>query len=176
MNRLQRAALISEMLNSMINKGSWAGETHLQKCLFFLQTMRGVPTGYEFQIYKYGPFSFDLRDDLVQLRAEGMVELSPRSASYGSSLDVSEASQLLRKRFPRTLEKYKADVAFIADHFGHLNANDLGRLATSFYFHLDDADSSDKEIGQKVHRVKSYISVSDGTKAAQDVRQIAESG
>ena len=175
MNRLQKAALISEMLDRMIERGSWGGETHLQKCLFFLQSMRGVPTDYVFQLYKYGPFSFDLRDELVHLQAEGMVQLDPRSASYGSSLKTSEASQTLRRYFPKTLDKYGRAIDLIADHFGKLNASELGKLATAYYFHLEDTDRSDEDVGKKVNAVKSYISVMEGAEAARRIRKIAES-
>lgn len=173
MNRLQKAALIVEMLDKMIEKGSWAGETHLQKCVFFLQNIRSVPIGYEFQLYKYGPFSFDLRDDLVRLQAESMVELAPRSSSYGSSLAPSKTSLLLRKHFSRTLKKYQDEIDCVADYFGSLNANDLGRLATAYYFHLEDSSSSNEEIGKMVNSVKPYITVSEGAEAAQHIRSIA---
>lgn len=177
MKRLQKAALIVEMLDEMIKKGSWAGETHLQKCLFFLQDMRNVPIGYEFQLYRYGPFSFDLRDDLVQLQAEGVLNLSPRSASYGASLEPSETSLLLlRKHFPGTLKKYRNEIGFIAAHFGSLNARDLECLTTAYYFHLEDSGSSNEEIGSMINRVKPYIGVSEGADAAKRVRGIAGSG
>ena len=173
MNRLQKATLIVEMLDKMIKKGSWAGETHLQKCVFFLQNMRSVPIGYEFQLYKYGPFSFDLRDDLLQLQAESMVDLSPRSSSYGSSLAPSDTSLLLRKHFPRTLKRYQDEISFVADHFGSLNARDLGRLATAYYFYLKGGNSSDEEIGELVNSVKPYITVSEGADAARQISSIA---
>ena len=176
MNRLQKAALIVEMLDRMIQEGSWAGETHLQKCVFFLQNMRNVPIGYEFQLYRYGPFSFDLRDDLVQLQAESMVELLPRSPSYGSSLAPSTTSLLLRKHYPRTLKRYQDEISFVADHFGSLNASDLGRLATAYYFYLKDCNSSNEEIGKMVNNVKSYISVPEGADAAKQIRSIASVG
>ena len=174
MKRLQKAVLIVEMLDEMIEKGSWAGETHLQKCLFFLQNMCNVPISYEFKLYRYGPFSFDLRDDLVQLQAEGVIDLSPRSSSYGSSLQPSKTRLLLlRKHFPSTLKKYQDKICFVAEQFGGLNASDLGRLATAYYFHLKDSNRSNEEIGKMVNGVKPYITVSEGTDAAQHIRSIA---
>ena len=173
MERLKKATLISEMLNRMIDKGSWAGETHLQKCLFFLQEMREVPTGYVFQLYKYGPFSFDLRDEIVQLRGVGMISLFSRKYPYGSSLKVSELGQSLRKHFPKTLEKYTDDLDFVTKHFGDLNATELGKLATAYYFILQKENSSDEEIAKKINDVKSYISIPEGMEAAKKVREIA---
>ncbi len=174
MKRLQRATLIVEMLDEIIKKGSWAGETHLQKCLYFLQNMRNVPIGYEFQLYRYGPFSFDLRDDIARLQAEEVLNLSPRSSSYGSSLEPSKTSLLLlHKHFFSTLKKYQVEICFVANHFGSLNARDLERLATAYYFHLKDCNSSNEEIGERVNGVKSHISIADGAVAAQQVRGIA---
>lgn len=177
MKRLQKAALIVEMLDKMIEKGSWAGETHLQKCLFVLQQMRNVPIGYEFQLYRFGPFSFDLRDDLVQLQAEGVLNLSPRSSSYGSSLEPSDTSLLLlRKHFPNTLKKYQDDISFVAGHFGDANARTLERLTTAYYFHLEGSNCSNEDVGKMINTVKPHISVLEGADAAKEVRSIASFG
>lgn len=174
MDRLKKAALISEMLDRITAKGSWAGETHLQKCLFFLQEMRDVPTGYFFQIYKYGPYSFDLHDEIIQLRGDRIVSLVPRS-KYGSSLKNSRRSLQFRKHFPKTLKKYSDDMDFIAEHFGNLNATELGKLATAYYFILQDKTSSDEEIAEKVNKAKPYISIPEGMEATKKVREIAHS-
>lgn len=173
MKRLQKAALISEMLDRIIAKGSWAGETHLQKCLFFLQEMRCVSTGYIFQLYRYGPYSFDLSDEIIQLRGDGIVSLVPRK--HGSSLKTSGLSIQLRTHYPKTLKKYTDDIDFIAEHFGNLNATELGKLATAYYFILQDKTSSDEEIAEKVNKAKPYISIPEGIEATKKVRVIAYS-
>ena len=173
MDRLKKATLISEMLDRITAKGSWAGETHLQMCLFLLQEMREVPTGYFFQIYRYGPYSFDLHDEIIQLRGDRIVSLVPRK--YGSSLKNSRISLKFRKHFPKTLEKYSADMDFIAEHFGNLNADGLGVLATAYYFILQDKASSDEEIAKKVKKAKPYISILEGIEVTKKVREIAES-
>ena len=173
MDRLKKAALISEMLDRITAKGSWAGETHLQMCLFFLQEMRDIPTGYFFQIYKYGPYSFDLHDEIIHLRCDRIISLVPRK--YGSSLKNSRRSLQFRKHFPKTLEKYSDDMDFIAEHFGNLKANGLGALATSYYFILQDKNISDEEIAEKVNKAKPYISIPEGIESAQRVKEIAES-
>ena len=175
MNQLKRAALISEMLDRMIEKGSWAGKTHLQKCIFFLQAMAGVPTGYVFQLYRYGPFSFEMRDEIIRLQAEDIIRLAPRSASYRSSLKTTEASKHLRKYVSKTLDQHSKAIDFVADHFGALNASELEPLATAFYFHLEDAHIPDEEVGEKVNAAKSHISVAEATAAAQRTREIAGS-
>ena len=175
MKRLQKAALFCEMLDRMIAKGSWAGETHLQKGLFFLQSMRDVPTGYTFQLYRYGPFSFDLSDEIVQMKGDRVIIPFYRPYPYGPSLASSDLSQRLKKHFPETLKKYSDDIDFVTNNFGDLSASELGKLATAYYFILQDQGSSDEEIAIKINGVKSHILISEGMEAAKMVREIASS-
>ena len=175
MKRLQKAALFCEMLDRMIEKGSWAGETHLQKGIFFLQSMRDVPTGYTFQLHYYGPFSFDLSDEIVQMKGDRVIVPFYRPYPYGPSLASSDSSQRLKRHFPKTLKKYSDDIDFVTDNFGDLSASELGKLATAYYFIFQDQDSSDEEIVEKINDVKSHISKAEGIEATKRVREIANS-
>ena len=87
MEPLQRWEIISRLVRTMRQKGSWAGETHIQKCVMFLQELLGIRMGYDFILYKYGPFSFELRSDLVQMRARLMLDIEPR-IEYGPSFTL----------------------------------------------------------------------------------------
>ena len=60
MDRLRRAALLTRLIQRLRDRGSWCGETHLQKASLLLQDLTGVPLGFDYILYKHGPFSFDL--------------------------------------------------------------------------------------------------------------------
>ena len=62
MKKSQRDAVLLSLVGEMINKGSWCGETHIQKAAYFLQVLLEVPLEFDFILYKHGPFSFDLSD------------------------------------------------------------------------------------------------------------------
>ena len=64
MTRLQRVAVLTKLTEKLHESGSWCGETHLQKAAYFLQELFNVLLVYEFILYKHGPFSFALRDEL----------------------------------------------------------------------------------------------------------------
>ena len=64
MDPIKQKAIILKLLDSFKKHGSWCGETHIQKSAYCLKEIAGVPLDYEFILYKNGPFSFDLRDDL----------------------------------------------------------------------------------------------------------------
>ncbi len=62
----------------MKNGGSWCGETHVQKCVYFLQQLLKVPMEFNCIMYKHGPYSFDLNDELAFFKGSEFLELHPR--------------------------------------------------------------------------------------------------
>jgi uncharacterized protein YwgA len=56
-----RLGILSELVARSNNK---LGRTALMKLAFLLQTVRGVPLGYHFRLYTYGPYDGDVLDDL----------------------------------------------------------------------------------------------------------------
>lgn len=43
MKRLQRDAVILSLIENLRSKGSWCGETHIQKATYFIQELLRVP-------------------------------------------------------------------------------------------------------------------------------------
>ena len=106
MERLQRAAILTELMDRLRADGSWCGETHVQKATYFLQEVLGVQTGFEYILYKHGPYSFDLRGPH---RAAGRLphgiqsSVSRLRTRLGSHPDEHGAS----RRYPRTLGQHR---------------------------------------------------------------------
>jgi len=132
MNRLQRAAILSTLAEELLEIGSWCGETHLQKATFFLQHMLKVPTEWDFVLYRYGPFSFELRDELTAMRADQLLELIPMQP-YGPRLLPTGQSKTLRQRFSKTLRDYGKQIAFVAQELGTKGVTELEGLATALF-------------------------------------------
>ena len=130
MNRLQRAAVLVRLVNRLREQGSWCGETHIQKATYFLQELLGTPTGLEFILYKHGPFSFDLRDELTSLRADGILELKPQAPPYGPRFITTQTGEELLKRSPKTLAQCEPAIDFVAGSLGEKDVSELERLAT----------------------------------------------
>lgn len=55
MNRTQRQAILLALIQRLREKGSWCGETHIQKSAYFLQELLGVPLDLNVIFYKHGP-------------------------------------------------------------------------------------------------------------------------
>lgn len=173
MKRLQKAALLVTLVDELRDNGSWCGETHIQKATYFLQSLLNVPTGFEFILYKHGPFSFDLRDELTALRADGIFELKRRPYPYGPSLVTSEMGNQLKQRFPKTLAKYGPHISFVADKLGHKGVAELEKLATALFVRTHEAfGKSDEERVLSIHELKPHVSISDAAKALEELKDI----
>ncbi len=174
MKEARRAALIVELVGSLRDKGSWAGETHVQKTLYFLQELLEVPLGLRFSLYKYGPFSFELRDQLAQMRGLDQLELEPQPHPYGPKLKQGPGAAQLRTRFPKTLGRYEKAVSFVADELGSKGVGSLERLATALMVtrELGAVDLDDR--AALLHQYKPHVSVDDAREALLEVDKLAE--
>jgi hypothetical protein len=174
MNRLQRAALLTQLAEQLGDRGSWCGETHLQKATYFLQELLGVPIGMEFILYKHGPYSFDLTEELTWLQAKLLLEKDYRTPGYGPGLRPTETSRELRSRFPVTLDRYARPIDFIASAFGTKGVAALEKLATALYVTRELQEAAD--VGQRAHRLhalKPHVNLPDAIAAVQEFDRIS---
>jgi len=132
MDRLRKAAILVRLIEKLREQGSWCGETHVQKATFFLQELMHVPLGFDFLLYKHGPFSFDLRDELTGLRADDLLALEPHRP-YGPRMAPTDRSNYIQGVFSKTLEKYDPVILFVAQNLGPKAVIELERLATALY-------------------------------------------
>ena len=174
MKRLQRAVVIASLIQEMKDRGSWCGETHVQKAVFFLQELLEVPTDYDFILYKHGPFSFDLRDEVTDFRAIGILKLQPMPFPYGPSLRVTSAANELTERYPKTLKKFKNRIDFVAEALGNKGVAQLERLATALHVMINtDLETPDSR-SQYINKLKPHVSLDLALAAVHDVDELAE--
>lgn len=173
MNRLQKVAIILDLAHELKRKGSWCGELHLQKAVYFLQELVNIPTLYEFILYKYGPFSFELRDELTSMRADGLIKLQLQPSPYGPSLVITEHGEKLKNRFPLTINRYNKKIKFVAKIIGNKDADALEQLSTAFYVTREKLIR--KDVNKRAHcirKLKPQISQDDATNAIRNIDDI----
>lgn len=173
MNRLQRAVVLVALADELQGHGSWCGETHIQKATYFLQELLGAQTGFPFILYKHGPFSFELRDELTALRADGLLAVVPKPP-YGPSLVPTERGRNLKRYFGRTHDSHQDMVVFVADHLGNLGVSELEKLATALYVTHQDRTAGLEQRAVRLHDLKPHVSVADARKAIQALGAIEE--
>ncbi len=172
MERLQTVSLIIGLLKGLKKKDSWCGETHLQKSIYFLQGLTGVPMGFDFILYKHGPFSFDLRDELTAMRADRLIEHVFRPAPYGPSLCTTKSGINIYNHFPVTVKKYSRELKFVADSLGDKGVGELERMGTALYVKLENPDADIQSNAEYIHELKPHVSVQDALLASREVKRI----
>ena len=173
MNRFKQDALLSELARELRARGSWCGETHMQKAVYFLQCLRKLPMGFTFMLYKHGPFSFDLRDELTAMVADGFLELRAQWP-YGPSLQPTPVSDELCRSFPKTLSRYRNDIDFVSGVLRARNVNELEKIATALYVYSVHAQDSPRAQAKILHQLKPHISIHDALEAVKQVDVFAQ--
>ena len=173
MRQRQRIAVILQLMEKMWNQGSWCGETHIQKNVFFLQELFGVPLDYEFVLYKYGPFSFDFSYLIPEMQSGGLVQLVPQSG-YGPKIQVTRRGWEYHHLYDHYIDQFQKKTSFIAETLGNMGVGDLERIATGFFVTIGFNHSKDwvKGRGRKLSELKPHIDLSAAIDAINEVDQI----
>ena len=167
MKEMERRALICRLVNEMRQTVSWAAETHIQKCVYFLQAMLNVPVGYEYILYKHGPFSFDLRRELAVMRARFQLDVEPRYP-YGPSFTLGARGE----SGLNLVTQYGSAVEFIATQISTKPVDGLERLSTALYVQVESSNVTVGEAAQRRDELKPHISIADAREAIDEIHKL----
>lgn len=172
MKELQRNAVLLKLVHALDERGSWCGETHIQKATFVLEEATHVPLDLSFMLYKHGPFSFELREVLSSLMCEGFVELYLRDPSYGPSFRTTATGDALSADFPRTLSKYRPQIDYVAERLCQKGVDDLEKVATALFVLREDPVEPDDARASIIHDLKPHIPVEEAKEALIEAKDI----
>jgi hypothetical protein len=167
MNRLSKASVVLKLGTAMRDRGSWMGETHIQKATYFLQQLLEVPLEFDFILYKHGPFSFDFREFLTYMEAEEFISWRAHPP-YGPSLRKGDMGETLIEQFGKLTAKYDAKVNFVADSLGTKNVAELERIATALYVTQEEGLEGQQRVA-RIMELKPHIEVSQSQAAVAEL-------
>jgi hypothetical protein len=154
--------------------GSWAGETHIQKAAFFLQDLMGVGLGFDFILYKHGPFSFDLRDELASMQADDLVSVVVRHEGYGPTFVPTQFSEVFLERFPKTQARYRQQIEFVSSELGQMGVAELEKVATAFFLAKRGEFDSVEDQARELVDLKPHISLPEALIACRQAERLVE--
>ena len=171
MSRLRTSAIVADLVDQLHEAGSWTGETHIQKSIYLVEELFDVPLEFTFTLYKHGPYSFPLRDELTAMRADQLVVIDPRPP-YGPSYMTTPASRDLRARFPRTLDYVRPRLRFVAQALGNKGVSDLEQLSTAMYARVEDSSRTPEQLAGRIRELKPHISLTGATAAVESLLKL----
>jgi len=97
----------------------------MQKLIYLIQALEGVPIGYPFHFYHYGPYSSDLAGDLEFVNTLQGVRITYDSYINMYNISVGDKANLLTKKAEDFLEQHKGKIDRIISSFGNKRAEEL---------------------------------------------------
>lgn len=172
MDGFRRQATIVLLLDELKGHNSWCGETHIQKSVYFWEEGLGAQLGLKFVLYKHGPFSFDLREELGEMRGNLLIELESHPP-YGPSVVATESGRRLLDSFASTVQSYRGQVDYLTSWVGSRSVAELERLSTALYVYREKQSSADEQ-ANRITELKPHISIDKAEEAVRSVREFLD--
>lgn len=144
---------VSAIVGLVQNAQARLGKTQVQKLVYFAQQC-GVPLGYKYEIYHYGPYSFELSHDLGSLDSLGVLNVDSDPSGFGFDISVGKFAE----RF-KIEPKYQKKIEKVTNQFGLNTPAQLEVKATVHFVHsvIKEKVAASKvksEVIQKVRALK----------------------
>jgi uncharacterized protein len=152
-SELQTATMV-ELIKKVSQKKKQLGKTQFQKLVYFCQE-KGIPLGYKYEIYHYGPYSFQLSDDMSSLDSLGVLDVGTDSSGFGFHIEAG--------RFASKYELQKKYLPVLTEVVEKLGENSPAQLEVKGTLHFvskvlkNRGDISDKLVVSKVKELKPQI-------------------
>jgi len=174
---MSETAWILHALTELKQQGSWAGRTHLHKILFLADRLLDAKQPFEFELYRFGPYSFELDACVRNLDAAGLVEkdYSDSGTTYGPRYVPFEDWQ---SAIPTELdipEDQKQKLQQIAKAIGNRTSSDLELIATCLWCEHDESTQGDSAIIGRVKQLKPRYQESEIKLQLSNLRKIQQS-
>jgi hypothetical protein len=130
------------------------------KFSYLLQTVRGVPLGYRFTLYSYGPFDSSVLSDLSTAETLKAVQSTVvyYSGGYGYRISRGEYGGSTRQAGQDFLNHHQESLDWVLNEFGAHSSADLELESTIVYVDREAARKPEvlmiDTLVQRVHDVK----------------------
>ena len=169
MNRFEQRVVLCHLVDAMHQHGSWVGETHIQKCSMFLQKMLGVPIDYHFILYKHGPYSFDLRSELAEMRVRFLIDVEPHPR-YAPSYVLGTRGE----GSVNLPNKYSKEINFVSEEVSPKDIRELERVSTVYFIQQENRGLTPSQVARRVCELKPHIQPHQAASAVQEVQHIIQ--
>ena len=128
------AFVIAKSRDVANKRGGFLGRTAVQKIMYFLKNA-GVPMGYRFSIYHYGPFSDDILRDTDLLIADSVISDRSTQTAKFSDYNSGEAIDELLRHHEDAINPWQETITRIIGDLAPFNAERLEATATLDYIY-----------------------------------------
>ena len=124
-----RQQLPLELAGRLKDQSPQFGKTVFMKMAYLLQELYGVPLGYRFSLYTYGPYSPEVLADLEYASLRTQVKVEYLEDPQGG-FRITPGRSTFRNE---SISKYGDQLDELVRHFGSFNARELELRTTSIF-------------------------------------------
>jgi uncharacterized protein YwgA len=147
----KQRAWVAAAAKSLAGTESWTGRTHLHKHLFIVNALGLAEVPFEFELYHYGPYSFELDSAVAEMEAFGELDKCYPRPGYGPSYETTElGKEALAELSPEEV----AVAANVASKLAQFDSADLELIATCLYVEVIEDENDDNLIVPRVKEIK----------------------
>ena len=174
MERLQRAAILTELMDRLRANGSWCGETHVQKAVYFLQEILGVPTGFNTSFTSTGPTHSTSQRTSPRCGPtfswNSIIALLVTVQAWFPLRRAWSFATVTREPWPTTGPRLSTSPR----HSERGESPSLEKLATALYVAREMGETSDPlQRASRMHELKPHVSEAEALTALQEFDRIA---
>ncbi|MDG4601998.1 MAG: hypothetical protein P9C48_07480 [Defluviicoccus sp.] len=158
----RRANLRQSVIAAIVRRRAGLGRTAIMKLAYFLQTLRGIPLGYSFRIYTYGPYDGQVLDDLQAVESLGAVSSQYYEYQYGTGYLIF-ASDKAGEIAQQADKEYGQDLDEVVAQFGDRGAVELETASTIVFVDRQTAKGGQRQtaddLANAVHEIKPHLDI-----------------
>jgi uncharacterized protein YwgA len=158
-------SIVCAIVDGLRKNGSWTGHTHIQKATYLAQNLAGIPLDFKFKLYKHGPFSFDLQDEVGSLRSGRILNASPHEP-YGLRFEVEDAY------CSGAEEDYRDRIEFVTKALGNKKIVALEALSTALLVTLEKNTDDHNVRLRRLMELKPHLKVDLAEQALHDIDEL----
>jgi uncharacterized protein YwgA len=171
-----RIAVLARLVKNAPSKS--LGRTQVMKLFYFLQELKGVPLGYDFRLFNYGPFDSEVLSDLSSACGLGIVveDTVLYPSGYGYAIKPGPQAD----RFEADLasdDSLGSQVDLVVREFGAFSASELELRSTVLFVDREFAggvqEATADQIVERVRQIKPHFDLATIRKR---VLEMAEKG
>jgi len=144
-------AWVAATVQALNDVGSWTGRMHIHKTLFLGQVLELADPPFEFELYQYGPYSFELDETIAVLDAFGYLTKSFPEPGYGPKYEVTQLGRTGIE--PLADEKLRA-IERVGKEVGGWKSPELELVATCLWVQHQEGLTNTEDIVERVRRLK----------------------
>lgn len=153
-NAIEKRALLAKLLQYIGKTGSWPSETQLQKCVYFMQSLLNVNTGYRFVLYMHGTYSFDINEVLTWMKSRKEFDVEDYKV-WELKLRLTENGEIIAREHTNFADQMQ----WVSSRIAPMDTTDLERVSTASLLKLGAPDWTDQRIAREINRLKPHIPV-----------------